>query len=95
MSLRLPQGLSAGPIKLWPYQRGIADDIGDPGLERVTPIKPVRVEFTTLLIGVLAHHVLNDVAPVLMVLPTESDCRDAMVSDIEPRRLAELAWHLV
>jgi phage terminase large subunit GpA-like protein len=31
-NLRLPQGLAAepGPIKLWPYQRAIADAVGDP-----------------------------------------------------------------
>jgi phage terminase large subunit GpA-like protein len=63
--------LSAEPglIKLWPYQRGIADAIGDPEIERVTLVKPVRVGFTTLLTGVLAHHVVNDPAPVLYVLP--------------------------
>jgi phage terminase large subunit GpA-like protein len=70
-NLRLPIGLSAEPglIKLWPYQRGIADAIGDPEIERVTLVKPVRVGFTTLLTGVLAHHVVNDPAPVLYVLP--------------------------
>jgi phage terminase large subunit GpA-like protein len=84
--LRLPQGLAAepGPIKLWPYQRGIADALNDPQIERVSIVKPTRVGFTTLLTGLLGHHVVNDPAPVLMVLPTQDDCRDAMVSDIEP-----------
>src|SRR4029079_4725352 len=53
-------------------------------IERVTLVKPVRVGFTTLLTGVLAHHVVNDPAPVLYVLPTQDDARDAMVSDVEP-----------
>jgi hypothetical protein len=48
--LRLPEGVSAlpGPVRLWPYQVGIADAISDPAIERVTLVKPVRVGFTTL-----------------------------------------------
>jgi hypothetical protein len=36
--IRLPDGVSAlpGAIKLWSYQRGIADAIGDGPIERVT-----------------------------------------------------------
>ena len=38
----LPEGVSAqpGPVKLWPFQREIADAVGDPDLERVTLVKP-------------------------------------------------------
>lgn len=84
--LRLPEGVSAlpGPVRLWPYQREIADAITDPGLERVTLVKSVRVGFTTLLTGALASFVANEPAPILALLPTEADCRDYMVSDIEP-----------
>ena len=34
----LPEGVSAvpGPVRLWPYQREIADAISDPDIERVT-----------------------------------------------------------
>ena len=34
----LPDGVSAlpGPVRLWPFQREIADAIGDPAIERVT-----------------------------------------------------------
>jgi hypothetical protein len=37
-SVRLPEGVSAmpGPLRLWPYQREIADAIVDPTIERVT-----------------------------------------------------------
>ena len=85
-NLRLPEGLSAlpGPLRLWPYQRGIADAIGDPSIERVTLVKPVRVGFTTLLTGALASYVVNEPAPILCLLPTESDARDYVVSDVEP-----------
>jgi phage terminase large subunit GpA-like protein len=84
--MRLPEGVSAlpGRVKLWPYQRDIADAISDPAIERVTLVKPVRVGFTTLLTGALASYVANEPSPILALLPTEADCRDYVVSDIEP-----------
>lgn len=84
--VQLPEGVSAqpGPVRLWPFQREIADAIGDPLLERVTLVKPVRVGFTTLLTSAIAGFVANDPSPILALLPTELDCRDYMVSDIEP-----------
>lgn len=84
--MRLPEGVSATPgrVRLWPYQRGIADAISDPRIERVTIVKPVRVGFSTLLTGALASYVANEPSPILLLLPTEADCRDYMVSDVEP-----------
>lgn len=84
--MRLPEGVSAlpGRVKLWPYQGAIADAISNPGIERVTIVKPVRVGFTTLLTGALASYVANEPAPILALLPTEADCRDYVVSDVEP-----------
>jgi len=82
----LPEGVSAqpGPVRLWPFQREIADAIGDPAVERVTLVKPVRAGFTTLLTSAIAAYVANDPAPILCLLPTEADARDYVVSDIEP-----------
>ena len=82
----LPEGTSAlpGRVRLWPYQREIADAISDPEIERVTLVKPVRVGFTTLLTGAIASFVVNEPAPILLLEPTDSDARDAVVSDIEP-----------
>ena len=84
--VRLPEGVSAlpGRVKLWPYQVGIADAISDPAIERITIVKPTRVGFTTLLTGALANYIANEPAPIMVLLPTESDCRDYMVSDVEP-----------
>ena len=78
-NIKLPEGTSAlpGAVRLWPYQRGIADAISDPLIERVTLVKPVRVGFTTLLTGAVGAYVANEPAPILALLPTESDCRDA------------------
>ena len=47
-------------------------------------VKPVRVGFTTLLTGAIGSFVANEPSPILVVLPTEDDCRRYMVSDIEP-----------
>ena len=46
-NLRLPQGLAAepGPIRLWPYQKSIADALNDPEIERVTLVKRARTGF--------------------------------------------------
>jgi phage terminase large subunit GpA-like protein len=84
--LQLPEGLVAkpGPVRLWPFQRGIADAITDPSIERVTVKKCVRVGYTTLLTGATASYVANEPAPILTLLPTEDDCRNYIVSDLEP-----------
>lgn len=84
--MRLPEGVSAlpGRVRLWPYQREIADTFSDPTIERVTLVKSVRVGFTTLLSGAIASFVANEPSPILALLPTEADCRDYMVSDLEP-----------
>ncbi|AXS42406.1 phage terminase large subunit family protein [Breoghania sp. L-A4] len=84
--VQLPSDVSSipGPVRLWAFQREIADAIGDSTIERVTLVKPVRVGFSTLLTGALASFVANDPAPILSLLPTEADCRDYVVSDIEP-----------
>jgi phage terminase large subunit GpA-like protein len=84
--LRLPEGVSATPgaVRLWPWQVGIALAISDPGIERITLVKPVRVGFTTLLTGAIGAFIVNEPSPILAVLPTEADCRDYVVSDIEP-----------
>jgi phage terminase large subunit GpA-like protein len=82
----LPDDVSAqpGPVRLWAPQRGVADAIGDPAIERVTIVKAARIGFSTLLTGALASYVANEPAPILAVLPTEQDARGYVVDDIEP-----------
>lgn len=84
--LRLPAGVSAlpGRVTLWPFQRAIADSIGDPTAERVTVVKSVRVGFSTLLSAAIGSYIANEPSPILLLMPTESDCRDVVVSDLEP-----------
>lgn len=85
-NIRLPEGVSAlpGSIRLYPYQREIADAISDPEIERVTMVKAARLGFTTLLSGAVGAYVANEPSPIMCLLPTDSDCRDYVVSDIEP-----------
>jgi phage terminase large subunit GpA-like protein len=84
--VQLPEGLSAMPgrMKLWPYQAGIANAIGDPRIERVVLVKAARIGFTSLLTAALANWTSNDPQAVLVLLPVESDCRDYVTSDLEP-----------
>lgn len=84
--IRLPSDVSAlpGAIRLYPFQKGMADAMSDPKIERVTVVKSARIGYTTLLVGLLGSHVTNEPAPVLFVLPTEDDCRNFVVSNVEP-----------
>jgi phage terminase large subunit GpA-like protein len=85
-TIRLPAGSAAepGPIKLYPYQKGIAAAIGDPAVEPITVIKSARIGYTALLTASVAHFVVREQSPILVLMPTEADCRDYMVSDLEP-----------
>jgi phage terminase large subunit GpA-like protein len=82
----LPEGLRAEPgkVTLWPPQVEIANSIGDPEVERVTWLKSVRSGFTFLVACAVARHVLDDAAPIIVLMPTEADARGMMVDDIEP-----------
>ncbi|MCC0063623.1 MAG: phage terminase large subunit family protein [Defluviimonas sp.] len=85
-NLRLPAGVSAtpGPVRLWEFQRGLADAIGDPTIPRVTCLKAVRCGYSTLLVAAVAAYASNDPCPVLMLVPTTDDARNFMVHHLEP-----------
>ncbi|WP_288943961.1 terminase gpA endonuclease subunit [uncultured Roseovarius sp.] len=85
-NVRLPSSIAATPgaIRLWPYQRAIADSIGDPAVERVSVLKSARIGYTQLLVAALGHYAINDPGPVLVVLPADADCRHLMTGAIEP-----------
>ena len=84
-SVHLPSTSAApGPMRLWKYQREIADAISDPAIERVTVVKSSRIGFTSLLVGAVGNFVVNEPSPIICLLPTEFDARDFVVSDIEP-----------
>ena len=85
-NVRLPDGLAAvsGPIRLYPFQRGIADAIGDPEVSLVTVLKSTRIGYSTLLTAAVGAYVVREPSPILFVQPTEADARDFVVSDLEP-----------
>ncbi|MCE0742907.1 phage terminase large subunit family protein [Acetobacter sicerae] len=85
-NIRLPAGVSATPGKLalWPTQTGIADAFGDPAIERCTLVKSVRTGLSTLITATVGAYVSNDPSPIMLLLPTDSDCRDVVVSDLDP-----------
>ena len=85
-NVRLPSDVSAqtGPMILTPVQRGIAEAMGSPDVERVTVVKPVRLGYTSLLTALVAYASQSDPSPILAVLPTESDARGWIVDDVEP-----------
>jgi hypothetical protein len=70
----LPDVVAApGPITLASPMKAIADAIVDPAIERVSVLKSARIGLSTVL---TATNVLADPCPVLVLLPTEDDCRD-------------------
>lgn len=92
-NLTLPDDVTARPgsVRLYPYQKGIADAISDPLTERVTVVKSARIGMTTLMVGALASYVVNDPAPVLFVLPTEDDAKTFVTANVEPTFSASAA----
>ena len=89
-TIRLPGDVSAqtGPMRLTRVQRGIADAMDNPDIERVTVVKPVRLGYTSLLSALVGYYVTSDPSQILAVLPVESDCRGWVVDDLEPIFLA-------
>ena len=85
-NVRLPEGVCAapGPVRLYPYQKGVADALADPELERVTVLKATRIGYTALLASFVANLVANDPSAILVLQPAEADARDFVVSDLEP-----------
>lgn len=85
-NVRLPSTVAAqsGRMVLMPWQREVARSIGDPRVERVTLLKSARVGATQLMVAGIGHFALNDPAPQLVVMPSESDCKMLLTSIIEP-----------
>ncbi|OCC06372.1 terminase [Labrys sp. WJW] len=85
-NIRLPDSVAAlpGPLKLTKPQRGVLEAMGDPDIERLTWVKPVRIGASTALTAFVGAHVHNEPAPIMVLLPTEDDCRRYVTSDVEP-----------
>ena len=59
-------------MRLFPYQREIADAMSDPEIEKITLVKASRIGFTALITAAIGSYIANDPAQALVVLPTES-----------------------
>jgi phage terminase large subunit GpA-like protein len=80
----LPSSMAVpGRVRLYKYQRGIADAISDPSIEKITVVKGIRVGFTTLVTSAIANYIVNDPSTIMVLLPTESDARSYVVNDVE------------
>lgn len=64
-NLRLPDDVSAlpGDVRLWAFQRDIADAMSDLTVERVTLVKSVRVGLSTLLTATVGSFAANEPSP--------------------------------
>ena len=82
----LPSSISAlpGRVKLYSYQREIAEAITDPLVERVTLVKASRLGFTTMLVTAIGNYCTNEPASIIVVLPTQDDARNFVVDHVEP-----------
>lgn len=73
-----------GPLKLYGFQRGPLDAMGDPSLWGIAVLKSARVGYTMSLKAAAAYYLEHDPAPVLIVMPTEDDAKDFVKTEIEP-----------
>lgn len=95
--MHLPKVVSteSGKVRLYSYQRGIADAISDPTIERVSVMKSARTGLTTLVVGTMGYRAHRSGGNMLLVQPTVDDAagfgRDQLVPILrESPTLAEL-----
>ena len=60
--------------------REIAEAFVAPGVEKVTIQKSARIGFSTLLSSLIAWHLTERPAAIMVVLPAEQDARNAVVA---------------
>lgn len=73
MWLAQGQSASPGPMELWPPMVELANDMGDPDVEKLTICKGVRCGFTTLLYGAIAHFINQRRTSIIVAVPTDDD----------------------
>jgi phage terminase large subunit GpA-like protein len=82
----IPEGQSVRPgaTRMWSYLREPINAIGDRSVERVTIMKSARVGATKALMFAMAAAAATDPGPIILLMPTDDDARDAAVSEVEP-----------
>ena len=73
-----------GRWRTLPYQKGIMDAITDPEIEQVTVMKSARVGYSKILNHVVAYHIHQDPAPIMLVQPTIEDAQGYSKEEIAP-----------
>lgn len=81
-TVHLPLGTAAEPgqIRLPVYMRELAESFTAPGVEKITIQKSARVGFSTCLSSLIAWHMTEQPAAIMVVLPAEADARNAVVA---------------
>jgi phage terminase large subunit GpA-like protein len=84
-NIRLPEtSAQPGAMKLWPWQYGLAEAIGNPNLERVTLQKATRLGFSSLITAYCGYvSVVEHPSTILFLQPTQDDARGFVVDDLE------------
>lgn len=67
-----------------PYQKGIMDAISSNSAEQVTVMKSARVGYSKILNHVIAYHIHQDPAPIMLVQPTIEDAQGYSKEEIAP-----------
>ena len=67
-----------------PYQKGIMDAISSNSVEQVTVMKSARVGYSKILNHVIAYHIHQDPAPIMLVQPTIEDAQGYSKEEIAP-----------
>lgn len=86
-NLFLPEGQSAragNRWRNWPYMREIIDSIGDPEVTRVTIMKGARLGYTKALIAAIGASAAQAPSPIILLVPTDDDCKGYAVDEMEP-----------
>lgn len=81
----LPEGRSARPgrYRNWPYMVEPLDAMSDPAIERITFIKSARIGYTKAICVFMGATAVNDPCPIILLMPTDEDARDAAVEEVE------------
>ena len=76
-----------GPWRPFAYQREWLRCMSDPAVKTMVVQKSARIGYTRALIHCASYYIAQDPAPVLVVLPRESDAEDFSRSEILPTLL--------
>ena len=65
-----------GPLRFFPYQKGIVDAAVEPGVEQIWLMKSARVGLTQSIAVLKSYFLEHTASPILAIFPTERNARD-------------------